>query len=70
MIDNSWTYGSKLIDSTLTGQVIFTIFLINRPTGPEMKAHERDVMTPAPILMKPPAPRDTVSMEDVTDFPE
>ena len=27
-------------------------------------------MTPEPQILKPPAPRDRVSMEDVTDFPE
>jgi len=35
-----------------------------------MHAHERDVWTPAPVLLKPPAPREKVSMDDVTDFPE
>ena len=35
-----------------------------------MKAHERDVMTPTPVNLKPPAPREKVSMDDVTDFPE
>ena len=40
------------------------------PTGCELKAHERDVATPAPTILKPPAPRDRVSMDDVTDFPE
>lgn len=40
------------------------------PTGCEMKAHERDIWTPAPTILKPPAPRDRVSMDDVTDFPE
>ena len=40
------------------------------PTGCEGKAHERDVLTPAPIKLKPPAPRERVSMDDVTDFPE
>ena len=41
-----------------------------RPTLSEGKAYERDIYTPAPELLKPPAPRDRVSMEDVTDFPE
>ena len=44
--------------------------MCNSPTGPEGKAHERDVMTPAPMVLKPPAPRERVSMDDVTDFPE
>ena len=35
-----------------------------------MKAHERDILQPAPQILKPPAPRDKVSMDDVTDFPE
>ena len=47
------------------------IFLcLYSPTGNELKAHERDVLTPEPIVMRPPAPRDRVSMDDVTDFPE
>lgn len=52
--------------------MVFTnpFLLFNSPTGCEMKAHERDVLTPAPIVMKPPAPREKVSMDDVTDFPE
>jgi CDGSH-type Zn-finger protein len=40
------------------------------PTGCELKAHERDVYTPTPQVLKPPAPRERVSMDDVTDFPE
>ena len=39
-------------------------------TGSEMKAHERDIFTPEPMVLKPAAPRDRVSMDDVTDFPE
>ena len=35
-----------------------------------MKAFERDIMTPEPVNLKPPAPRERVSMDDVTDFPE
>ena len=38
--------------------------------GCELKAHERDIVQPAPTILKPPAPRDRVSMDDVTDFPE
>ncbi len=45
-------------------------FLYYSPTGCELKAHERDIATPTPTLLKPPAPRDRVSMDDVTDFPE
>ena len=40
------------------------------PTGCELKAHERDILTPTPLILKPPAPRERVSMEDVTDFPQ
>ena len=39
-------------------------------TGCEMKAHERDIMTPEPMVLRPPAPRERISMDDVTDFPE
>ena len=45
------------------------IFLFS-PTGCELKAHERDILQPAPQILKPPAPREKVSMDDVTDFPE
>ena len=45
-------------------------FVFYSPTGCELKAHERDIWTPEPINLKPPAPRDKVSMDDVTDFPE
>jgi hypothetical protein len=40
------------------------------PTLCETKAHERDILTPAPVVLKPPAPRERVTMDDVTDFPE
>ena len=35
-----------------------------------MKAHERDVYTPEPKILTPPTPRSTITMDDVTDFPE
>ena len=39
------------------------------PTGVEMKAHERDILMPKPITMKPPAQKRTViGPDDVTDF--
>ncbi len=35
-----------------------------------MQAHERDVMTPAPVILKPTElKRASESMEDVTNFP-
>lgn len=40
------------------------------PTGCELKAHERDVLTPEPVILSPPPPRKTVTKDDVTDFPE
>ena len=40
------------------------------PTGCEMKAHERDVLMPEPTILSPPPPRETITMEDITDFPQ
>jgi len=48
-----------------------------RPVGPEGHAHERDIMTPEPVLLKVihlyhfqgPAPRSDITMDDITDFP-
>ena len=40
------------------------------PTGCEMKAHERDIMTPDPVILSPPTQSKTISMDDTTDFPE
>ena len=40
------------------------------PTGCEMHAHERDVMTPTPVNLKPTEKKRSVeTMEDVTNFP-
>ena len=39
------------------------------PTGPEMKAHERDSLKPKPQILRPPPPRAEITMDDVTDFP-
>ena len=36
-----------------------------------MEAHERDIMTPAPIILKPTElKRASESMDDVTNFPK
>ena len=36
-----------------------------------MEAHERDIMTPAPVILKPPElKRASESMDDVTNFPK
>ena len=35
-----------------------------------MEAHKRDILTPAPKIVKPPPQRERVSMDDVSDFPE
>ena len=43
---------------------------MNSPTRQEGKAHERDILTPTPVNLKPAPPRETISMNDVTDFPE
>ena len=40
------------------------------PVLEEGEAHKRDVYTPEPVLLKPPAPRETTSLEDITDFPQ
>ena len=40
------------------------------PIGCEMQAHERDIMTPAPVILKPTElKRASESMDDVTNFP-
>ena len=40
------------------------------PVLDEMEAHKRDVMTPAPVILKPSEKkRDRVTMDDVSDFP-
>lgn len=40
------------------------------PTGCEMHAHERDVMTPSPEILRPTVmQRETETMDDVSNFP-
>ena len=38
--------------------------------GCEMRAHERDILMPDPVILSPPPPRQSISMDDTTDFPE
>jgi len=41
------------------------------PTGCEMHAHERDIFTPAPEILKPTElKRAHETMDDVTNFPK
>ena len=42
---------------------------LSSPTGVELKANERDVMLPDPVILRPPEKRKVESMDDVTDFP-
>jgi len=35
----------------------------------EGRAHLTDPYTPAPVIIKPPAPRENESPDDITDFP-
>ena len=40
------------------------------PTGCEMHAHERDVVTPKPVTLKPTTlTQENLSPDDVTNFP-
>ena len=36
----------------------------------EGQAHLRDPFMPAPVILKPPAPRKELKPDDITDFPE
>ena len=44
--------------------------LLVSPVLEEGEAHKWDVYTPEPVILKPPTPWETTSLDDITDFPQ